>query len=166
MTLINSSFEDFEKRKTISNEGNKLRGIGVSYNVERTQGEGSEDSKIIVSSDGKVNVYTGTMATGQGHETAWTQIVVDKLGVNYEDVSIHFGDSEDLPNGGGTGGSNSLYFAAGAINDASEDVLKKGIEIAAAELEATIDEIEYSTVSGPLFQVKGTNRNIDLFAVA
>ena len=106
------------------------------------------------------------MATGQGHETAWTQIVVDKLGVNYEDVSIHFGDSEDLPNGGGTGGSNSLYFAAGAINDASEDVLKKGIEIAAAELEATIDEIEYSTVSGPLFQVKGTNRNIDLFAVA
>ena len=166
MTLINSSFEDFEKRKTISNEGNKLRGIGVSYYVERTQGEGSEDSKIIVSSDGKINVYTGTMATGQGHETAWTQIVVDKLGVNYEDVSIHFGDSEDLPNGGGTGGSKSLYFAAGAINDASEDVLKKGIEIAAAELEATIDEIEYSTVSGPLFQVKGTNRNIDLFAVA
>ena len=48
----------------------------------RTQGEGSEDSRIIVSSDGQVKVFTGTMATGQGHETAWTQIVVEKLGVN------------------------------------------------------------------------------------
>ena len=107
-----------------------------------------------------------TMATGQGHETAWTQIVVEKLGVNPEDVSIHFGDSEDLPSGGGTGRSKSLYFAAGAINDASDDVLKKGIEIAAAELEASIEDIEYSTESGPLFQVQGTNRNIDLFSVA
>ena len=166
MTLLNSSFEEFEKRKKSSLEKNKLRGIGVSYYVERTQGEGSEDSRIIVSSDGKVNVYTGTMATGQGHETAWTQIVVEKLGVNPEDVSIHFGDSEDLPSGGGTGGSKSLYFAAGAINDASDDVLKKGIEIAAAELEASIEDIEYSTESGPLFQVQGTNRNIDLFSVA
>ena len=68
-----------------------------------------------------------------------------------------------MPSGGGTGGSKSLYFAAGAINEASDDVLKKGIEIAAAELEASIDEIEYSTESGPLFQVQGTNRNIDLF---
>ena len=103
------------------------------------------------------------MATGQGHETAWTQILVEKLGVNPEDVSVHFGDSDDLPGGGGTGGSKSLYMAAGAINDASEAMLKKGIEIAANELEASIDDIEYTTDAGPLFEVKGTNRNIDLF---
>ena len=106
------------------------------------------------------------MATGQGHETAWTQILVEKLGVNPEDVSVHFGDSDDLPGGGGTGGSKSLYMAAGAINDASEAMLKKGIEIAANELEASIDDIEYTTDAGPLFEVKGTNRNIDLFSVA
>ena len=166
ISLLNSSFENFESRKNDSEKRNKLRGVGISYYVERTQGEGQEDSRIIVSSDGKVKVFTGTMATGQGHETAWTQIVVEKLGVNPEDVSIHFGDSNDLPNGGGTGGSKSLYFAAGAINDASNNVLTKGMEIAANELEASIDEIEYNTDSGPLFEVKGTNRNIDLFSVA
>ena len=166
ISLLNSSFEDFESRKKDSKKRNKLRGVGISYYVERTQGEGQEDSRIIVSSDGKVKVFTGTMATGQGHETAWTQIVVEKLGVNPEDVSIHFGDSNDLPNGGGTGGSKSLYFAAGAINDASNNVLTKGMEIAANELETSIDEIEYNTDSGPLFEVKGTNRNIDLFSVA
>tara|TARA_B100001250_G_scaffold312165_1_gene274155 strand:+ start:3542 stop:5854 length:2313 start_codon:yes stop_codon:yes gene_type:complete len=166
ISLLNSSFENFEYRKNDSEKRNKLRGVGISYYVERTQGEGQEDSRIIVSSDGKVKVFTGTMATGQGHETAWTQIVVEKLGVNPEDISIHFGDSNDLPGGGGTGGSKSLYFAAGAINDASNNVLTKGMEIAAGELEASIDEIEYNTDSGPLFEVKGTNRNIDLFSVA
>ena len=165
-SIINSSLEDFEVRKSNSEEKNKLRGVGISYYVERTQGEGSEDSRIIVSSDGQVKVFTGTMATGQGHETAWTQIVVEKLGVNPEDVSIIFGDSNDLPSGGGTGGSKSLYFAAGAINDASDNVLTKGKEIAASQLESSIDEIEYNTDSGPLFQVKDTNRNIDLFSVA
>ena len=166
ISLLNSSFENFEYRKNDSEKRNKLRGVGISYYVERTQGEGQEDSRIIVSSDGKVKVFTGTMATGQGHETAWTQIVVEKLGVNPEDISIHFGDSNDLPGGGGTGGSKSLYFAAGAINDASNNVLTKGMEIAASELETSIDEIEYNTDSGPLFEVKGTNRNIDLFSVA
>ena len=166
MSIINSSYSDFINRKKSASDTNYLKGIGVSYYVERTQGEGSENSRVVVSGDGSVKVYAGTMATGQGHETAWTQILVEKLGVNPEDVSVHFGDSDDLPGGGGTGGSKSLYMAAGAINDASEAMLKKGIEIAANELEASIDDIEYTTNAGPLFEVRGTNRNIDLFSVA
>ena len=166
MSIVNSSYSDFINRKKSASDSNYLKGIGVSYYVERTQGEGSENSRVVVSGDGSVKVYAGTMATGQGHETAWTQILVEKLGVNPEDVSVHFGDSDDLPGGGGTGGSKSLYMAAGAINDASEAMLKKGIEIAANELEASIDDIEYTTNAGPLFEVRGTNRNIDLFSVA
>jgi carbon-monoxide dehydrogenase large subunit len=166
MSIVNSSYSDFINRKKSADDSKNLKGIGVSYYVERTQGEGSENSRVVVSGDGSVKVYAGTMATGQGHETAWTQILVEKLGVNPEDVSVHFGDSDDLPGGGGTGGSKSLYMAAGAINDASEAMLKKGIEIAANELEASIDDIEYTTNAGPLFEVKGTNRNIDLFSVA
>ena len=166
MSIVNSSYSDFVNRKKSADKSKYLKGIGVSYYVERTQGEGSENSRVVVSSDGSVKVYAGTMATGQGHETAWTQILVEKLGVNPEDVSVHFGDSDDLPGGGGTGGSKSLYMAAGAINDASEAMLKKGIEIAANELEASVDDIEYTTNAGPLFEVKGTNRNIDLFSVA
>ena len=166
MSIVNSSYSDFINRKKSASDTNYLKGIGVSYYVERTQGEGSENSRVVVSGDGSVKVYAGTMATGQGHETAWTQILVEKLGVNPEDVSVHFGDSDDLPGGGGTGGSKSLYMAAGAINDASEAMLKKGIEIAANELEASIDDIEYTTNAGPLFEVRGTNRNIDLFSIA
>ena len=166
MSMVNSSYEDFLKRKEESKLENKLKGIGISYYIERTQGEGAENSRVVISGEGSVKVFAGTQATGQGHETAWTQILVEKLGVNPEDVSIHFGNSDDLPGGGGTGGSKSLYMAAGAINDASNAMLKKGIEIAANELEASIDEIEYTTDAGPLFQVKGTNRNIDLYSVA
>ena len=166
MSIVNSSYSDFINRKKSASDSNYLKGIGVSYYVERTQGEGSENSRVVVSGDGSVKVYAGTMATGQGHETAWTQILVEKLGVNPEDISVHFGDSDDLPGGGGTGGSKSLYMAAGAINDASEAMLKKGIEIAANELEASIDDIEYTTNAGPLFEVRGTNRNIDLFSIA
>ena len=166
MSLISSSYSDFLERREKSKLENKLKGIGISYYIERTQGEGADNSRVVISSEGSVKVYAGTQSTGQGHETAWTQIVVEKLGVNPEDVSIHFGNSDDLPGGGGTGGSKSLYMAAGAINDASDVMLKKGIEIAANELEASLDDIEYTTDSGPLFQVKGTNRNIDLYSVA
>lgn len=166
MSLISSSYSDFLERREKSKLENKLKGIGISYYIERTQGEGADNSRVVISSEGSVKVYAGTQSTGQGHETAWTQIIVEKLGVNPEDVSIHFGNSDDLPGGGGTGGSKSLYMAAGAINDASDVMLKKGIEIAANELEASLDDIEYTTDSGPLFQVKGTNRNIDLYSVA
>ena len=131
MSLINSSYADFVKRKEKSKLENKIKGIGISYYIERTQGEGADNSRVVISSEGSVKVYAGTQSTGQGHETAWTQIIVEKLGVNPEDVSIHFGNSDDLPGGGGTGGSKSLYMAAGAINDASDVMLKKGIEIAA-----------------------------------
>ena len=166
MSIVNSSYDGFSKRKENSKLDNKLKGIGISYYIERTQGEGADNSRVVVSGEGSVKVFAGTQSTGQGHETAWTQILVEKLGVNPEDVSIHFGNSDDLPGGGGTGGSKSLYMAAGAINDASNVMLKKGIEIAANELEASVDEVEYTTDSGPLFQVKGTNRNIDLYSVA
>jgi len=166
MSIVNSSYDGFAKRKENSKLDNKLKGIGISYYIERTQGEGAENSRVVVSGEGSVKVFAGTQSTGQGHETAWTQILVEKLGVNPEDVSVHFGNSDDLPGGGGTGGSKSLYMAAGAINDASNIMLKKGIEIAANELEASVDDVEYTTDSGPLFQVKGTNRNIDLYSVA
>ena len=166
MSIVNSSYDGFSKRKENSKLDNKLKGIGISYYIERTQGEGADNSRVVVSGEGSVKVFAGTQSTGQGHETAWTQILVEKLGVNPEDVSIHFGNSDDLPGGGGTGGSKSLYMAAGAINDASNVMLKKGIEIAANELEASVDDVEYTTDSGPLFQVKGTNRNIDLYSVA
>ena len=166
ISLINSSYKSFEKRKEISSQENKLRGIGISYYIERTQGEGSENSRVVILGEGKVKLYAGTQATGQGHETAWTQIIVEKLGVEVEDVSVHFGNSDDLPGGGGTGGSKSLYMVAGAIDDASNTMLKKGVEIAANELDVSVDEIEYTTDAGPHFQVKGTNRNIDLYSVA
>ena len=57
-------------------------------------------------------------------------------------------------------------MVAGAIDDASNTMLKKGVEIAANELDVSVDEIEYTTDAGPHFQVKGTNRNIDLYSVA
>jgi carbon-monoxide dehydrogenase large subunit len=72
-----------------------------------------------------------------------------------------------LPGGAGTGGSKALYMAGGAISDASDKLIEKGREIAANELEAAKADIEYRGADGePVFAVAGTDKVIDLFAVA
>ncbi len=115
-------------------------------------GGGWEHASVRVLPTGKVEVITGTSPHGQGHETAWSQIVADRLGVPFDDVEILHGDTQFSPKGWDTYGSRSVAVGAIAVSNAAERVVEKARRIAAHMLEASEDDIEFD---GGTFSVRG-----------
>jgi len=104
---------------------------------------GWESASIRMLPTGKVEVVTGSSAHGQGHETAWSQIVADQLGVPFEDVRVLHGDTQVSPKGMDTYGSRSLAVGGLALAGACDKVIAKARVIAAAMLEASADDLEW-----------------------
>ena len=92
---------------------------------------------------GKVEVVTGSSAHGQGHETAWSQIVADQLGVPFEDIEVMHGDTQISPKGMDTYGSRSLAVGGVALVTAATRSVDKA-KVAAHLLEAPPDDVEFS----------------------
>jgi carbon-monoxide dehydrogenase large subunit len=113
---------------------------------------GWEHASVRMLATGKVEVVTGASAHGQGHETAWSQIVADKLGVPFEDVRVLHGDTLVSPKGMDTYGSRSLAVGGIAVVGACDKVIEKAKVIASALLEAPPEEVEFS---GGAFQARG-----------
>ncbi|WAX57609.1 xanthine dehydrogenase family protein molybdopterin-binding subunit [Jatrophihabitans cynanchi] len=114
---------------------------------------GWEAASVRVLATGKVEVVTGASAHGQGHETAFSQIVADRLGVPFEDVQIIHGDTQSSPKGLDTYGSRSLSVGGIAIVKAADKVIEKARRVAAHLLEASEDDLEFEAGS---FSVKGS----------
>jgi aerobic carbon-monoxide dehydrogenase large subunit len=115
-------------------------GVGLSAYVEVT-GFGSEHGAVAVGPDGRVTVRTGTAPHGQGHETAFTQLVVATLGVDPDEVTVVHSDTALLPSGDGTMGSRSLQVGGSAVQQAAEQVLDKARTLAAHLLEARVEDV-------------------------
>ena len=113
---------------------------------------GWEHASIRMLPTGKVEVVTGSSAHGQGHETAWSQIVADQLGVPFEDIRVLHGDTQISPKGMDTYGSRSLAVGGLALVGACDKVIMKGKAIAAHMMEASANDIEFT---GGRFQVRG-----------
>jgi aerobic carbon-monoxide dehydrogenase large subunit len=105
---------------------------------------GWEHASIRMLPTGKVEVVTGSSAHGQGHETAWSQIVADQLGVAFEDIRVLHGDTLVSPKGMDTYGSRSLAVGGLALVSACDKVVEKARVIAAGMLEASADDLEWS----------------------
>jgi carbon-monoxide dehydrogenase large subunit len=114
---------------------------------------GWEHASIRMLPSGKVEVVTGSSPHGQGHETAWSQIVADQLGVPFEDVQVLHGDTSVSSRGLDTYGSRSLAVGGIAVVKAAEKVVQKARKIAAHLLEANEDDLDFS---GGAFNVRGT----------
>ena len=106
---------------------------------------GWEHASIRVLPTGKVEVVTGSSAHGQGHETAWSQIVADQLGVPFEDVRVLHGDTQVSPKGMDTYGSRSLVVGGTALVGACGKVRDKARIVAAAMLEVSPDDLEWNS---------------------
>ncbi len=120
----------------------KQLGIGVSVYVEVTAGgQFQEFGSVEVNTDGTVTATVGTSSHGQGHETSFSMIVAELLGVPMDSVRIIQSDTALVPRGQGTGGSRSLQTAGSALYKASEGVLEKAKQLAAHLLEANADDI-------------------------
>ncbi|MFC5997846.1 xanthine dehydrogenase family protein molybdopterin-binding subunit [Quadrisphaera sp. GCM10027208] len=124
---------------------------------------GWESASIRMLPTGKVEVLTGSSAHGQGHETAWSQIVADQLGVPFEDVEVLHGDTQIAHKGMDTYGSRSLVVGGIAVVKAAEKVVQKAKVVAAHMLEADPDDLEFS---GGRFSVRGTDKGTSMADVA
>jgi aerobic carbon-monoxide dehydrogenase large subunit len=124
---------------------------------------GWEHAAIRVLPTGKVEVVTGSSAHGQGHETAFSQIVADQLGVPFEDVEVLHGDTQSSPRGLDTYGSRSLAVGGIAVVKAAEKVIAKAKPIAAHLMECAEDDVEYTAGR---FRVRGTEKAVGLSDVA
>jgi carbon-monoxide dehydrogenase large subunit len=148
----------------------KQLGIGFSTYVEMCgiapsrilgvirYGAGGWDSATIrCLPTGTVQVLTGTSPHGQGHETTWSQIVADQLGVEYDDIEVLHGDTSLIPLGMDTYGSRSLAVGGAALVHAAQKVVAKARTIASHQLEVAEDDLEYDAGT---FTVKGTDRRM------
>ena len=119
-----------------------MLGIGVACYVEVTAGAGtSEWASVDIDDDGGATVRVGTSSHGHGHATAFAQVVEDRLGIPVAKVRLVQGDTDEVPRGGGTGGSRSLQTGGTAIFRASEAVLERARDVAARLLEANAADI-------------------------
>ena len=135
----------------------KQLGIGVSVYVEITGGLDpmGEAAKIEVQDDGTALVYTGTSPHGQGHDTSWSMIASDQTGIPIDKITLIWGDTDLVPEGGGTMGSRSLQVGGSAVNKASIELVEKAQQLAARLLEADESDIVLDKDNGA-FHVAGT----------
>jgi carbon-monoxide dehydrogenase large subunit len=115
-------------------------GVGLSLYVEVT-GFGSEYGEVVVEADGQVTARTGVSPHGQGHETAFAQLVATTLGVDAGQVRVVHSDTAALPRGDGTMGSRSLQVGGSAVVEAAGRVLDKATALAAHLLEAPVEDV-------------------------
>jgi aerobic carbon-monoxide dehydrogenase large subunit len=159
----------FAARKAESAKRGMLRGIGYSCYIEACGIAPSniagalgaraglfEAGEVRVHPTGKVTVFTGSHSHGQGHETTFSQLVADRLGIGFEDVDIQHGDTGKILFGMGTYGSRSLAVGGTAIVKALDKIIHKGKQIAAHLLEASAGDIEFER---GVFRVAGTDRS-------
>jgi aerobic carbon-monoxide dehydrogenase large subunit len=124
---------------------------------------GWDHAGIRMLATGKVEVVIGTSPHGQGHETAFSQIAADRLGVPFEDVEVLHGDTQISYKGMDTYGSRSLVVGAEAVVRAADKVIEKAKPIAAHLMEASVDDVEFSNGR---FSVKGTDQGMGIAEVA
>jgi aerobic carbon-monoxide dehydrogenase large subunit len=163
--LEEADWGGFARRQADAAARGLRRGIGMSYYIESTMGDPQEAAKITFEEDGTVSVAVGTQSNGQGHETAYMQLVNDRLGIPFEKIRIVQGDTAQLKWGGGTGGSRSLTAEGMAIRDASDLVIERGKMFASQEFEAAVADIDFERSDGT-FRVKGTDRAIGILELA
>ena len=176
LALKAADYAGFEARRREAMARGKLRGIGIATYIEAcgiapSAVVGSlgaraglyESAAVRVHPTGSVSVLTGSHSHGQGHETTFSQLVADRLGIPIESIEIVHGDTDKIPYGMGTYGSRSLAVGGSAIVQAMDKVVAKGRKIAAHLLEAAEADVEFADGK---FSVAGTDRSKSFGEVA
>ena len=126
-------------------------GIGLACYVEITgaggeSGPPSENATVEVHPDGSATILTGTSPHGQGHATVWAMLASDELGIPIDKITLKWGDTDLIPEGGGTGGSRSLQQGGAAVQQASRELIDVARQRAADELEANPADLIFDAV--------------------
>src|SRR6201747_900903 len=155
-----ADWDGFAARKKAAKKKGLLYGRGLTSYIEWTGGRVHvEKVTLFATTEGRVVLHSGTQAMGQGLQTAYSQIAAAALGIPIDRIDVIQGNT-DLATGGGSVGSRSLFVGGTAVAVSTVDLIAKAREKASHQLEASIDDIEYS--SGWL-TVVGTDRRVGLF---
>ena len=149
----------FKARKAESGKRGKLRGLGMSNTIERAAPAGLEGAEVRVDRDGTLLLFSGANNQGQGHETAFKQVVCDKLGIHPNDAKYIQGDTDQVFFGEGTGGSRSSAMAGTAFHMAGEKIVEKARKIAAHMLQVDAGDLRYDE---GVFSTNKTNRTLSI----
>lgn len=163
--LKQSDWSGIEVRRAEAKQRRRLRGIGMANYIERCGGGAGlgEGARIRFEADGSVTVFSGSMANGQAHATAFSQIVNEWLGLPFEKITVVEGDTDLIATGTGTGGSWSIPMGGGAVCLAADKIIDKARRIAAHLLEAAEADLEFTDGA---FTVAGTDLSTTLTDVA
>ncbi len=167
MALTRSDRAAFEPRRAEARARGMLLGLGVANPIEVAGGPytalNPDTAELRVNPDGSVSLFAGSTSMGQGNETAFTQIVSDRLGLPPERIQVFSGDSDALGAGRGNGGSGAISVGGSAVLRATEKTIERGRRIAAHLLEAAPEDV---TLRDGRFVVAGTDRDVPWSRVA
>jgi carbon-monoxide dehydrogenase large subunit len=157
-----ADWNSFDQRKEEAKKRGKLRGRGIATYIEASSAGGFapyDQVQLTWDEDARITLRATSHSHGQGHETTYAQIVSGVLGVPMERIRLRSADPDMNMVGNPTGGSRSLHGVGSVLLMASQEVVRKGLALAAEELEAAPADIEF--VDG-CYRIKGTDRRVDL----
>jgi carbon-monoxide dehydrogenase large subunit len=166
LAVRHSNWNEFEKRREASKKKGLLRGIGCAMFIEPSGGGHApqEQAAIKFGESGNATLHVLSGPSGQGHETMFPHIVAEVLGLASEKIELRASDPRGPALiGGGTVGSRSLMSHGGALYATAQEVVKKGLDFAAKDLEVASHDVEFSDGK---YRIKGTDRLISFAEVA
>ena len=167
MALARADHAGFERRRAEARARGRLLGLGLANPIEVAGGPytavNPDTAEVRVNPDGSVSLFAGSTSMGQGNETAFTQIVSDRLGLPPERIQVFAGDSDALDAGRGNGGSGAISVGGSAVLRATEKAIERGRRIAAHLLEAAVEDV---ALRDGRFVVAGTDRDVPWSRVA
>ncbi|MEO1198883.1 MAG: xanthine dehydrogenase family protein molybdopterin-binding subunit [Pseudomonadota bacterium] len=158
-----ADWSGFRKRQAASRKAGKLRGIGMATYIEACSGGGAERAVVTLDDTGKVTVLIGSQSTGQGHATAYAQLVSEHLDIGIDQVTVVQGDTDRIATGSGTGGSRSIPVGGASVAGASRMLADRIRELAADKLEAAAADLE---LANGAIRIAGTDRELTLGEIA
>jgi len=158
-----ADWDGFEQRRQAAKAQGRHRGIGMCTYIESCGGGGGESARITVDAEGLVTVFSGTQSNGQGHDTAYRQLVSDRLGLPPEHIRVIQGDTDLVASGGGTMGSRSIPVGGPAVQLSADRVYQRARDKAAELLESAAVDVE---VGEDGFRIAGTDRRVSFAEVA
>jgi aerobic carbon-monoxide dehydrogenase large subunit len=158
-----ANWKEFPKRAKAAKKQGRVRGIGLASYVEVCGTMGEETANVSLDPNGDVTILIGTQSSGQGHQTAYAQIVAEQFGLPPERVHIFQGDTERIATGLGTGGSASIPTGGVSVERATRTLGANLREIAADALETSADDLE---IGDGMVRIAGTDRSISFADLA
>jgi carbon-monoxide dehydrogenase large subunit len=161
-----ADWDGFEKRRAASAKQGKLRGRGIATYIEATAPGGfAPYDQVVINweKDGSVTLHTASHNHGQGHETAFAQIVAGVFGIPMTKIRLKTSEPDTNYVANPTGGSRTLHGLGSAMLLAAREIVQTGLDLAAEELETAKADLEFKEGA---YRIKGTDRKVALAALA